>query len=200
MVNFGFAYLCFMAVMIVMWWVATYTKNKKCNGILMCFLDILPAFLPLFMPMNSVLGIFIILILYAIISIRVSVGIGGATYLVAYLGLFITMLCLGNSMSWLGLFVGLILVTALVLYMFFKTKVDKWTKIGATIYGYLAIVPLICMGFMTKNIGFFCLVIGDITLALIQVLKNPSTKKDVHFISNSFFYLGIMLSALSISG
>lgn len=198
MVNCGFTYVCFMAVMIAMWAIATYTKNEKCDGILMCFLDILPAFLPLFMPMNITLGIFIILILYAIISIRVSVGVGGAVYLVAYLGLFIKMLCSGTPISWLGLFVGLILVTALVIYMIFGTKVDKWTKIGGTIYGYLAIVPLICMGAMTKNIGFEFLVIGDITLALIQILKNPTTKKNVHFISNSFFYLGIMISALSI--
>lgn len=176
---------------------AKWAKEKYTTGIAMCILDILPAFfLFTYNVRTPLLDLFIVFILLAMISIRVHTAVGAAMYLIVYLTIGITFLFDNFKLD--TLLISLVAVLILIGYMYIYHKnLNKWTKLGGTIYGLFAIVPLLyCFG-ITSNWGFLSLVIGDLLLAITQIIDKKYLKV-VNYVSNIFFYVGVWFSALSL--
>lgn len=175
---------------------AKWGKEKISTGIGMCILDILPAFqLVLFNTRSSLMEWFIIVILFAMISIRVHIVVGALSYLAIYLAIGIIFMI--NDFSIFTLLVGMVIIAALATYVITLKNLDKWTKIGGILYGFFALVPLLYCFNYTFNPGFLSLVVGDILLGATQIVSKERQKM-VNYISNIFFYIGVWLVPLSL--
>lgn len=175
---------------------AKWGKEKISTGIGMCILDILPAFqLVLFNTRSTLMEWFIIVILFAMISIRVHIVVGALSYLAIYLAIGIIFMI--NDFSIFTLLVGIVIIAALATYVITLKNLDKWTKIGGILYGFFALVPLLYCFNYTFNPGFLSLVIGDILLGATQIVSKERQKM-VNYISNIFFYIGVWLVPLSL--
>lgn len=189
----------YLLVLLAIYAVYTYSKWGKeeiSTGIGMCFLDILPSFALVFLNFRTgLLEWFIIAILFAMISIRVHIVVGAISYLLIYLAIGISAMTHGIQVF--SLIVSTVIICALIAYTITLKSVDKRTKIGGILYGIFALIPLLyCFG-TTWNFGFLSLVIGDILLAITQIVPK-NREKLVNYISNMFFYTGVWLVPLSL--
>lgn len=189
-------YLLLLVPLIGLWTYAKWGKEKYSTGIAMCILDILPAFSLILMNTRSgLLDWFIVAILFAIISIRVHFIVGAIAYLLIYLAIGI--FAMVYNFSVVPLIVSILVLAVLIIYTFTRKNVDKWSKIGGSLYGIFALIPLLYCFFITWNVGFLSLVIGDVLLGVTQIVPEKKVKL-VNYISNIFFYVGVWLVPLSL--
>lgn len=189
-------YLLLLVPLIGLWTYAKWGKEKYSTGIAMCILDILPAFSLILMNTRSgLLDWFIVAILFAIISIRVHIVVGAIAYLLIYLAIGIFVMVYNFSI--VPLIVSILVLAILIICTFTRKNVDKWSKIGGSLYGIFALIPLLYCFFTTWNVGFLSLVIGDVLLGATQIVPEKKVKL-VNYISNIFFYVGVWLVPLSL--
>lgn len=177
---------------------ARWGKIEVVGDFCQCIADTLPAILLFFfLEINPLFKIFVAMILFANLSInRVNVVVGAIFYGLCYLLIAIFKFKDFNLIAFL---IPLAIVIILIAFAFSIKKVPLLSKIGGGIYGLFAILPLGYLFARTFNIGFICLIVGDILLGvqyLYQLDKKPFKK--INWISNLFFYSGVWLSALSL--
>lgn len=197
-------YYLMLIPIIGMWTYSVWNKCEKntkgwyVDKLFMVCLDILPVFLlPFFNVRSWQLELFIILITLSISVIRVNDILGAISYAIIYLTIgldaMITNWCL------IVFLISCLIIFGFAIYVLTIKNLSKLYKSLAIIYGFLVLVPILYYFVISLNIGFLCIVVGDILLGVsfIQQINNKNNKK-IAYISNSFFYVGVWLSALSL--
>lgn len=186
-------YISLTILFITAYYFATLGKTEMVRNTGLDIADSLPVILLPFLTLNNSVWIFIIGTIFANVLMRPSVFIGATAYLFVY-GFAGIITALNYDFYLNYLIIAILFLTAPLVIVAFKIK-KVLPVIGATIYAFLALVPLVYAFLVTQNFGFLALVIGDLTL-IVYILGFK--KEWYHFLSNSIFYTGVVLVPLTL--
>lgn len=205
-----FSVVC-AVVQIILWWLYKYNVvenfvNKLSDGkygegaddLLKDCIDVLPCILVI--QYHNPLSLFFLLgCMIADKFIDDSMAVGGVMFLITYGLTSLSRIAKYefNVIYWISA-VLFILVAMIVIFSFLKGRLIE--KIASACYGFTSLVLCIVAFLYTHNLGFVCLVIGDILLVVREIFKqnNSKTERFVMSVSNSFYYAGLCFVPLAL--
>lgn len=191
-------------IQIAVWWIYNCKTVKslvdkkygeKSGNLAHNILKTLVVFLPAVLCIKYFAPYSVFFILGSIIAdafILECVPVGALMYLIVYSisSLFVIVSVPQVAVYWA---VATVIILTLLIILFTNWHAAIIEKIGATTYGFIALLLCTVAFCYSRNFGFLCLVVADALLIAVEIVRDRAEEKVdlVMNISNTFYYLGV---------